>query len=48
MTQAAAVNKLKKAGYKVTFAVQGGVMATKGQNTYRAETINQLIKRIFH
>jgi hypothetical protein len=47
MTTAAAINKLSKNGYKVVFNMSGSVVATKGQKTYREQSINKLIKKIF-
>ena len=42
----AAIQKLEKKGYKVTFC-ENCVLATKNQRTYKATTINGLVKLIF-
>ena len=38
--------QLVDAGYKVTALMQGGYMASKGQRTYKAETIEGLHEQI--
>ena len=47
MTKKDARAKLEKHGYKIISTMQGNVIATKGQRTYKAETLNGLIKKIF-
>jgi hypothetical protein len=47
MTKQRAIQKLYAAGYKVTFCTSGNVIASKGQRSYKAATINSLIKIIF-
>lgn len=39
--------KIEKKGYKVTFTFEGNVIATKGQQSYKAKNITQLYKKIF-
>lgn len=39
--------KLTNAGYSITASMQGGYIATKGQRTYKSNSINGLIKLIF-
>ena len=41
------INKLEKCGYKVTFTMQGNVIATKGQKSYNAATLTELYRIIF-
>ena len=45
MTKKDARTKLENSGYKVTGSMQGGYLATKGQRTIKAETLNGLIKK---
>lgn len=47
MTKKAARNKLEKQGYEIITLMQGGYMAKKFQRTYKADTLNGLIKIIF-
>jgi hypothetical protein len=48
MTKKRAQQKLEKAGYKVVFSMNtGNVIASKGQRTYKSESLNGLIKQIF-
>ena len=47
MKRDAAITKLKKHGYVVTFYVQGGVQATKNQRTYKAKSVTELMRIIF-
>ena len=47
MTKKDARAKLENKGYKVLGSLQGGYIATKGQRTYKADTLNGLIKKIF-
>lgn len=39
--------KIEKKGYTVTFTMQGNVIATKGQQSYKADNITQLYKLLF-
>jgi len=41
------MKKLIKQGYKVTSLMQGGYIATKGQRSYKSNSINGLLKLIF-
>ena len=41
-----AQQKIEKKGYKVTYTMEGNVMAFKGQQTYKAKNITQLYKKI--
>jgi|LakMenEpi03Aug12_release.lakeMendotaPanAssembly.Ray.scaffolds.fasta_scaffold724126_1 hypothetical protein len=47
MTRKAARTKLESNGYKIAGSMQGGYIATKGQRSYKAETLNGLINKIF-
>jgi len=48
MTRVNALKKLEKAGYKVTTVISNNVIiATKGFQSYKAKSINGLIKQIF-
>ena len=47
MTRKAARAKLENNGYKVVGSMQGGYIATKGQRSYKADTRNGLIQKIF-
>lgn len=47
MKKEQAIKKLENAGYKVTFSMQGKVIASKGQRRYAAESVNGLVKIIF-
>ena len=47
MTKQTAQQKLGTAGYRVVFTISGKVMATKGQRTYTAASINALVRQIF-
>lgn len=47
MTKQSAIKKLEKKGYKVTFSMQGKVLASKGNNSYMANSVNGLLKKIF-
>ena len=47
MTKKAARNKLEKHGYKVITLMQGGYIAKKFQRSYKADTLNGLVKIIF-
>lgn len=44
-----AQKKLEKAGYKLTYCIDGGIIAKPlfGGFSYQAETINGLVKKIF-
>ena len=47
MTTAQATKKLENKGYKVTFSMSSTlVMATKNQRTYKANGVNELVKKI--
>ena len=46
MTKDDCRKKLESHGYKVVRTSQG-YLATKGQRTYKAETLNGLVKKIF-
>ncbi len=46
MTQNDARKKLEKAGYKVVYSGRG-YMATKALRTFRADTLNGLVNKIF-
>ena len=37
-----AQKQLEKHGYKITFLTKGGIIATKNQRTFKADTIIQL------
>jgi biotin operon repressor len=39
---------LEKKGYKVSSLMQGGYIAKKGQQTYKAETIAELYNILFN
>jgi hypothetical protein len=47
MKKQTAIAKLEKAGYRVTFTTSGNVIATKGQRSYTAKSVNALINQIF-
>jgi len=47
MTKANAIKKLNANGYKVTTTMTGSVIATKGQQSYVATSLNSLIKKLF-
>lgn len=47
MTKQGARLKLLKSGYVVVGSMQGGYIATKGSRSYKAETLNGLVKKIF-
>ena len=47
MTKKDARAKLEKNGYKVVGSMQGGYIATKGQRSYKADSLNGLIEKIF-
>ena len=47
MKKQTAIAKLEKAGYRITFTTSGNVIATKGQRSYTAESVNGLVKQIF-
>lgn len=38
--------KLELKGYKITYTMQGNVIAKKGQKSYIADSITQLAKKI--
>jgi biotin operon repressor len=40
--------QLEKKGYKVSSLMQGGYIAKKGQQTYKAETIAKLYNILFN
>jgi len=40
--------QLEKKGYKVSTLMQGGYIAKKGQQTYKADTITKLHNIIFN
>lgn len=39
--------KIERKGYKVTFFMNGGVLAEKGQKSYKAENITRLFNLLF-
>ncbi len=47
MKKQSAIAKLENNGYKVTFVMNGKVIATKGQRSYTANSVNGLVKQIF-
>ena len=47
MEKITARTKLETNGYKVVAFMQGGYIATKGQRSYKADTLNGLIEKIF-
>ncbi len=47
MTKQTAITKLENAGYRVVFTTSGNVIATKGQRSYTAASVNGLVKQIF-
>lgn len=40
--------KIESKGYKVSTLMQGGYIAKKGQQTYKADTITELARIIFN
>jgi uncharacterized protein YaaQ len=40
--------QLEKKGYKVTTLMQGGYIAKKGQQTYKADSITELYNILFN
>jgi hypothetical protein len=47
MKKQTAIAKLENAGYRVTFTTSGNVIATKGQRSYTAKSVNALVNQIF-
>lgn len=47
MTRQQKIEKMQRAGFKVTFQMRGGVSATKLQREYKAESVTALHKQIY-
>lgn len=47
MTKNSAHNRIEQNGYKITYCMNGAVIATKNQSIYTAKTINALYNIIF-
>ena len=46
MTRKTAQKRLEKAGYKITYCMNGAVIATKNQSIYTAKSINALFNSL--
>ena len=47
MTKDECRKKLKNAGYSVSHNTSGSYFAVKGQRTYKADSLNGLVNKIF-
>lgn len=48
MTKKSILSKLEKNGYKVTFTMTGNVIAAKGNQSYSANSLNDLKVKLFN
>ena len=48
MTTQSILTKLEKNGYKVTFTMTGNVIASKGNQSYSANSLNALKTKLFN
>lgn len=46
MTRKTAQKRLEKAGYTITYCMNGAVIATKNQSIYPAKSINALFNKL--